>query len=162
MKKQELIINVWVADSADELSETDSLLLNEALNAARNSYAPYSNFNVGVAVLLENGEIICGSNQENIAYPSGLCAERVAMFYANSKYPEVAIKSIAISSLVNGKQSKQAIYPCGACRQSMIQSEVRQKKGIRIIMAGNKDIKIVDSVKSLLPLNFDLDDCEII
>ena len=157
MEEKKITISIWTAGAIDELPNDDACLLREAIKACGKSYAPYSKFNVGAALLLENGEIIHGSNQENSAYPSGLCAERVALFYANSEYPDVAIKAIAISSAINGVQNKTAVYPCGGCRQSLIQSEMRQNKPIRIIMAGSNDIKIVDSAKSLLPLNFDLD-----
>ncbi|MDR1055221.1 MAG: cytidine deaminase [Prevotellaceae bacterium] len=158
MKEKKLIITVWVAGSDKELPEEDRQLIEEAYKATKQAYSPYSKFNVGVAVVLENGVVIQGSNQENTAFPSGLCAERVAIFYANSQYPDIAIKTMAITSLSNGKQNNKAVYPCGACRQSMIQSEMRQQKPIRVIMAGSEDIQIVDSIKSLLPLTFDLED----
>lgn len=158
MKQQKITIDVWVANSTNELANDDANLLNAACQAAQHAYAPYSNFNVGAALLLANGEIIKGSNQENTAYPSGLCAERVAMFYANSQYPDVPIKAIAVSSFINGQQNDQPVYPCGACRQSLMQSEIRHNQPIRVIMGGNKSIQIVESVKDLLPLTFNLND----
>ena len=158
MKEHTINISVWITDNISELSNEDARLLEEAVKATQLAYAPYSQFNVGAAILLENGEIIKGSNQENTAYPSGLCAERVAMFYANSQYPGVAIKTIAISSAVQGMQSERAVYPCGACRQSLMESEMRQNRPIRVIMAGSNSIQIVESIKSLLPLSFDLAD----
>jgi cytidine deaminase len=158
MQKETIKITVWLAGSCKELPDDDRRLLDEANEAAKQAYAPYSKFDVGAVVLLENGAIIRGSNQENAAFPSGLCAERVALFYANSQYPGIAIKTIAIVSSINGSQNTKAVYPCGACRQSMMQSEMRQKKSIRVIMAGSEDIRIVDSIKSLLPLTFNLED----
>lgn len=158
MKEQKIIISVWNTESISELTAEDAKLLNEALKATETAYSPYSNFNVGAAVLLENGVIIRGSNQENTAFPSGLCAERVALFYANAQYPDTKIKAIAITSAINGKQNSDTVYPCGGCRQTMIQCEMRQNKDVRIIMSGNNSIQIVDSAKSLLPLSFNLDD----
>ncbi|MDR1983453.1 MAG: cytidine deaminase [Prevotellaceae bacterium] len=143
--------------SINELDEADRRLLEAANMATKTSYAPYSRFNVGSAVLLENGEIITGSNQENNAYPSGLCAERVAVFYANAKYPNVAIKAIAISSAVDNKINDSEVYPCGSCRQVLVESENRQDTKIKLIMGGAKSIIVIDSVSLMLPFTFDLD-----
>ena len=130
--------------SEKELSSTDKKLLSEAKKSANSAYAPYSNFKVGSAVLLENGKIILGNNQENAAYPSGLCAERVALFYTSAQNPNAVIKSIAITSV-----------PCGACRQAMAEYESKQKNKIRIIMAGEKGkIFIAEGIDNLLPLSF--------
>ena len=103
MQKKEIITTIFEYNSIKELPKDDILLIEKAKEAAKNSYSPYSTFKVGAAVLLENNEIIQGSNQENAAYPSGLCAERVALFYANSKFPEVKVKTIAITALMNNK-----------------------------------------------------------
>ena len=109
---------------------------------------------VGAAVLLDNGEIIHGSNQENAAYPSGLCAERVALFYASSRYPNVAIKAIAINSTVNGKENHDPVYPCGDCRQVLLEWENRFGKPIKVIMGSASKTHVVHSIKDLLPLCF--------
>lgn len=145
-------VKVW---QFTELVENDRLLVNAAFDACNNSYAPFSKFNVGAAVLLENGEIIKGSNQENIAYPSGLCAERVAIYQANSLYPDVPVVALAVASSVGGVPNKEPVYPCGSCRQSLLQSEIRFKNNIRVLMAGSETVKEVGSIKQLLPFSFD-------
>ncbi|MDR0421363.1 MAG: cytidine deaminase [Prevotellaceae bacterium] len=157
MKEFEINIKAKRYNSITELDETERKLLEAANKATATSYAPYSKFNVGSAVLLENGEIITGSNQENNAYPSGLCAERVAIFFANAKYPDVAIKAIAISSAVDNKINDAEVYPCGACRQVMVESENRQNTKIKLIMGGVKSIIVIESVSLMLPFTFDLD-----
>ena len=107
----------------EECSEIEKKLINAAKHATEKSYAPYSNFKVGAALLLENGEIITGNNQENAAYPSGLCAERVATFYANSVYPNEKVVAIAIAAWSNGKFTDDVITPCGGCRQVLLETE---------------------------------------
>ncbi|MDR0295942.1 MAG: cytidine deaminase [Prevotellaceae bacterium] len=154
MKEIKLQITVYEAEGIHELQEADAALLREATKATKQSYAPYSNFNVGAAVLMENGEIIYGSNQENGAYPSGLCAERVALFYANSHFPNVPVKAIAVNSAVNGKDNDNPVFPCGDCRQVLLECENRFGKPIKVIMGGVKNIKIINSVQDLLPLSF--------
>ncbi|MDR3287520.1 MAG: cytidine deaminase [Prevotellaceae bacterium] len=156
MNEFEINIKAKRYNSINEMNEADRLLLEAANKATKTSYAPYSKFNVGAAVLLENGEIITGSNQENNAYPSGLCAERVAVFYANAKYPNVAIKAIAVSSAVDNKINDKEVYPCGSCRQVLVESENRQKTKIKLIMGGSKSIIAIDSVRLMLPFTFDL------
>ena len=104
---------------------------------------------------MNNGEIITGNNQENAAYPSGLCAERVTMFYANSKYPNIAPKALAIASYSNEKFLEDPITPCGACRQSLLETENRYQQDIKVYLYGTKHIYIIDSIKALLPLSFD-------
>jgi cytidine deaminase len=157
MNEFEIKIKAKRYNSISELDEADRHLLVAANNATKTSYAPYSKFNVGAAVLLENGEIITGSNQENNAYPSGLCAERVAVFYANAKYPDVAIKAIAVSSAIDNKINDNEVYPCGSCRQVLVESENRQDTKIKLIMGGEKSIIVIASVSLLLPFTFDLD-----
>lgn len=142
-------------DSFDELELPDSSLVEMAINAATKAYAPYSKFKVGAALRLMNGAIVTGNNQENAAYPSGLCAERVAMFYANSQFPEIPVVSIAITAFQNGNQVSEAVYPCGACRQVILEDEIRFNNNVRMILAGKEKIFVVESVKSLLPLHFD-------
>ena len=139
----------------EELSEENKELINKAKEQVLKAYAPYSGFHVGAAVLLENGEVVAGSNQENSAYPSGLCAERVTMFYANAQYPNVPAKVIAIAAYTNGDFVEEPITPCGACRQSLLETEVRFEKDITILLYGKNNIYAVDSVKQLLPLCFE-------
>ena len=130
--------------SNEGLEKKDSELLEKAKEASKGSYAPYSNFNVGAAVRLSNGETIAASNQENAAYPSGLCAERVAIFYAHAKYPESDIEAIAITASVEGKICETPTYPCGACRQVLAESEMRSGKPIRVVIGGKKVTQVMD------------------
>ena len=153
MKKIDNITSIEIL-SYEELSEMQRTLIDKAKVATELSYSPYSKFRVGVAILLENGEIICGTNQENAAYPSGICAERTAMFYANSSYPTIAPVCMAIAAFHNGKFKVQAISPCGACRQVLLESEVRYDKKIQLLLYGAEEIISVKSVCDLLPLNF--------
>jgi cytidine deaminase len=139
----------------DELSDTEKKLLEAAKEAAETAYAPYSRFQVGAAVLLDNGEVVKGSNQENAAYPSGLCAERVAMFYANATWPKAAITHLAVAAK-NGKAFiNLPIAPCGACRQSLLEAEHRQDSPIKVLLYGAGETACIESVKALLPLSFD-------
>ncbi|MBQ0082163.1 MAG: cytidine deaminase [bacterium] len=141
--------------SFSELNPTQQKLVEEAKSATSRSYSPYSHFSVGAAVLLDNDAIVSGSNQENIAYPSGLCAERTAMFSANSQYPDSAPVAIAIAAFNNGAFTEQPITPCGACRQVLIESEQRFHHQIEVILYGEKQILLVKNISSLLPLSFD-------
>ncbi len=139
----------------NELNSDQQVLINKAKEQVLNAYAPYSGFDVGAAILLDNGEIVTGSNQENSAYPSGLCAERVAMFYANSQYPNVSVKSIAIAAYTNGKFLPEPITPCGSCRQVLLETEMRFKKNIEILLYGTKKIFKIENAVQLLPLCFE-------
>jgi len=139
----------------DELQESYKNLINKAKEQVYKAYAPYSTFHVGSAIELENGIIITGNNQENSAYPSGLCAERVAMFYANSQYPEVAVKAIAIAAFTKGDFLASPVTPCGACRQVLLETEMRYENNIKILLYGTKEIFVVENVKQLLPLCFE-------
>ncbi len=155
MKKVELILNVYEYEKIDELQASDRQLVEKAIEASQKAYAPYSQFHVGAAVLLENGIIITGNNQENAAYPSGLCAERVALFAANAQYPDIPVKAIAIVAFNNKNQmTPLPTPPCGACRQVMIETETRFDRPIKVILAGKSKILIINSVKELLPLSF--------
>jgi cytidine deaminase len=138
----------------EECNELEKKLIAAAKHATEKSYAPYSNFKVGAALLLENGEIITGNNQENAAYPSGLCAERVAIFYANSKYPDQKVVAIAIAAWTNNIFTDNAITPCGACRQALLETENRFGSPMRILMYSEEAVYIVNSIKDLLPLSF--------
>jgi cytidine deaminase len=155
MKKVEIITTAYEYDSLIELSSEEQLLINESKNAVKKAYAPYSKFKVGAAVLLENGVIITGTNQENAAYPSGLCAERVALFYANSQYPEVAVKAIAVTAFTNNKFIENPLPPCGACRQVIVETETRFKTPIKIYLVSKEKITVIEDAKTLLPINFD-------
>lgn len=137
-----------------ECSDIEKKLIAAAKHATEKSYAPYSNFKVGAALLLENGEIVTGNNQENAAYPSGLCAERVAIFYANSVYPDQKIEAIAIAAWANNTFTKDAITPCGGCRQVLLEAENRFSAPMRILMYSEEGIYVVNTIKTLLPLSF--------
>ncbi len=142
-------------NSPAELNDELQKLIQKAKDAAENAYAPYSEFKVGAAVLLENDEIIEGSNQENAAYPSGLCAERVAIFYANSKFPNTKIKAIAVTASSKDGFVEEPIPPCGSCLQVMLESEQRANRSIQVLLFGTKKITIVNNVKQFLPVYFD-------
>lgn len=155
MKKIKAAFEYDVYGAINELSAEDRNLLNAASSASSTSYAPYSKFQVGAAVLLENGEIVMGSNQENAAYPSGLCAERVALFSAGTQFPGIRIKAIAITAHFNESDAAVAVTPCGDCRQVMAEYEHRFKSGIRLIMSAEKDqVIVIPDAKTLLPLMF--------
>ncbi|MDR0749795.1 MAG: cytidine deaminase [Tannerellaceae bacterium] len=140
--------------SVSEAPEIYRELIESAIDATANAYAPYSYLNVGAAVLLTNGKIIEGSNQENAAYPSGLCAERVALFSANTQYPDTKVLAIAVAAVTDGKQTNM-ITPCGACRQVLLEVEKRYQSPIKILLCGKKEIYMAESAASLLPLSFD-------
>ena len=155
MRKFELKTSVKEYDTINELDSEDKILLKKACKAINTAYAPYSKYFVGAAVLLENGKIITGSNQENVAYPSGMCAERVAIFYASSHYPDIKIKSIAISAKAENFKIDFPVTPCGACRQVLAEYENRQKSEIRLILSGETGkIYVIKSVKNILPMMF--------
>jgi cytidine deaminase len=155
MKKKNITTVTYEYDSAEELNSEARILIQKSKDAVENAYAPYSKFQVGAAVLLENGEIITGTNQENAAYPSGLCAERVAVFYANSKYPDVPVKAIAVTAFTNNNYVKTPIPPCGSCRQVLVETETRFQKPIKIYLVSESKITVINDAKDLLPLNFD-------
>ncbi len=139
----------------DELDESQKRLINKAKEQVNKAYAPYSEFHVGAAIELENGEIFAASNQENSAYPSGLCAERVAMFFANAQYPEIPVQTMAIAAFTNGNFLAEPITPCGSCRQVLLETEMRFGKNIEILLYGTKHVYKIDNVKQLLPLCFE-------
>ena len=144
--------------SFDELADQDKELVNAARKATANSYAVYSGFNVGAAVRLCDGTLVTGTNQENAAYPSGLCAERTAIFWANSQYPDKAIVALAIAAQTNEGELEQPITPCGACRQVILETEKRFNAPVRMILYGSKECYILkEGIKSLLPLSFSSD-----
>lgn len=138
-----------------ELPEAVFSLMECAIKARDKAYSPYSNFNVGAAILLDNGTIVTGNNQENAAYPSGLCAERVAIFYAGAQYPDAKIVSMAITATSKNKPVTEPIPPCGACRQSMAEYEIKQQQPIAIYFMGETGaILKSNSIANLLPLIF--------
>lgn len=150
---------IEVLDSIDDLSTDEQELLIKAREIAKTAYAPYSQFQVGAAVLLENGVVVLGSNQENVAFPSGMCAERVAVFAAGANYPDQKIKTIAITACSNSNPVEEPVPPCGACRQAIFEYENKWGDDIRIIMSGESgEVWIADSMNSLLPLVFTRDD----
>jgi len=130
-------------------------LLGIAHKAAGRAYAPYSHFKVGAAILLKNGQIIAGNNQENAVFPSGMCAERVTLYYAASQFPDTPIEKIAITAIGGEKAVNEPVPPCGSCRQALLEYEIKFGEPIEVIMAGEKgDVYIVNSVSDLLPLSF--------
>ncbi len=145
----------FISAHLSELDTKDQELISHAKEAFITAYAPYSGFLVGASILLENGEIINGSNQENVAYPSGLCAERVAMFYAGANFPETKIKTIAVSVFSKSFEVTDVVSPCGACRQVMAEYEEKQKQSIKVILHSPTDkVLIANKVQDLLPFMF--------
>ena len=143
-------------DSLQELPADIQALMEQAITIRKTAYAPYSKFRVGAAILLDNGKVVLGSNQENAAYPSGLCAERVAIFQAGAVYPDAKIVKMAITAASDTNTTASPIPPCGACRQSIAEYEFKQEQLIEIYFMG--EIGVVyksDSLKNLLPLLFD-------
>lgn len=156
MKKKKIEFELEVYQSLDELPKELSHLLIKAEESRKKAYAPYSNFQVGAAILLENGQIVLGNNQENAAYPSGMCAERVAIFYAGANYPDQRILALAISAASQDYIVDHPAGPCGSCRQAISEYETKQKSPIKLVLRGEEgEIFVVDSIADLLPLGFD-------
>ena len=143
--------------STEELPPEEQRLIHAAIEATERSYAPYSHFSVGAAVLMENGAVVCGSNQESAAYPSGMCAERTALFYAHSQYPQLAVKALAIAARSEKGLLPSPIPPCGACRQVMLETEKRSGSAMRILLYGTQEVYKIEGTGSILPLSFDAD-----
>ena len=156
MQELKIESTLYVFDSLQDVPEDIKNLMNHAIKARDNAYAPYSKFHVGATILLDNGEIISGSNQENASFPSGLCAERTAIYYAGAKYPNSKMLKMAITAASQINPTKSPIPPCGACRQAISEYEVNQKTPIEIYFMGEtgKVIKS-DSIANLLPFVFD-------
>ncbi len=156
MKEIKIETKLFVFDSENDLPKNISKLMNDAKKARLNAHAPYSNFAVGAAILLDNDEVIIGNNQENASYPSGLCAERTAIYYTGAKYPDAKILKIAIVAGSLNSETSQPIPPCGACRQAIAEYEVNQNTPIEIYFMGTSG-KVLksDSLENLLPLIFD-------
>ena len=151
--KKELKLSYEELDHWNKLSDSDQILVQKATDVMSNAYAPYSKFKVGAAVLLSNGTIVTGSNQENIAYPSGLCAERVALFYAGANYPNENVDTLCIVAKGDLVPVETILSPCGGCRQVMAETEIRQGKAYRVILVCQNDVAIVfNSALDFLPL----------
>ncbi len=155
MKKIKLFSEITVFDSLDELDNGTKKLMEQAIAAREMAYAPYSHFRVGAALLLDNGITVTGNNQENAAFPSGLCAERVAIYAAGAQYPENVILKMAISARSENHKLDKPIPPCGACRQAIAEYEIKQHKNIEIYFMGETgEVYKSDSLADLLPLLF--------
>ncbi|MBQ1619138.1 MAG: cytidine deaminase [Bacteroidales bacterium] len=154
MSEKHLNITYQEYGSLEELDDKDRELALKAIDAMKGSYAPYSHFNVGSAVRMSNGKIVQGANQENAAFPSGLCAERTAMFSAGAKYPDKDMESIAIAGGVMGRLGHEPATPCGACRQVMAQYQAKSGKPMSVIMVGDGKVWKFDRVDDVLPLIF--------
>jgi cytidine deaminase len=155
MKKINISAKIMVC-SYNELDKPEKILIEAAKEASKNAYAPYSHFLVGASILLSNDEIVSGNNQENAAFPSGLCAERTALFYANAAYPDASVKMIAIAAFQQGDYTDEPITPCGACRQVILETEKRYNQPVKIILYGKKEIYLIEGINDLLPLAFGL------
>ena len=156
MKEINTGTSAFIFQDINELSDVDKNLMQAAIKASRNAYAPYSGFSVGAALLMEDDTIIIGNNQENAAYPSGMCAERVAIWKAGSSYPNKKVKKIAITAVSSNKQLDKPVGPCGACRQTLLEYEVNQKEDMEILFMGEiGNVVKANSIASLLPFSFD-------
>jgi cytidine deaminase len=152
---EEIHLDIKIEQYAmEELSDSEQELVRSAIKATHNAYANYSRFYVGAALRLANGQIVIGANQENAAFPSGLCAERSAIFAAQSQQPEQPITTLAIAASNDEGLLKDPITPCGACRQVILEMEDRYKQPVRILLFGARAVYAVNSVKDLLPLSF--------
>jgi cytidine deaminase len=146
----------FIYEDINELSDEDKNLMKVAVEATKTAYAPYSGFNVGAALLMEDGSIIIGNNQENAAYPSGMCAERVAIWKAGSSFPNKKVKKIAITAVSSNKQLDKPVGPCGACRQTLLEYEINQKEDVEVFFMGEiGNVVKTSSISSLLPFSFD-------
>lgn len=153
---EELVLKSTVkVAQMSELTDAERSLVEQAIEATNRSYAPYSNFHVGAAILLKNGTTIMGCNQENAAFPSGICAERSAIFAAGAQYPDQPVIMLAIAARnEKGELQEDPVSPCGPCRQVIIETETRFKQPVRILLYGKKHIYVVDGIKQLMPLSF--------
>ncbi len=159
MVKEEIKFNIEVYDSSDELNQDDAFLLSEARSVTQFAYAPYSNFQVGAVAKLINGEFVSGTNQENAAYPAGICAERSLLSSAASNHPGVAIKTMAVTYNNLKGESNTPVSPCGICRQVISEFQNRFNQPIRIILSGMEGkVQVIENAGSLLPLAFSADD----
>lgn len=155
MTNKEIKIAYQEYDGLDELDTKDKELAKAAIEATSQSYAPYSHFNVGAAVMFEDGSILKGANQENAAYPSGMCAERTALFYASASRPDARMKALAIAAMQNGHLCKTPVTPCGACRQVMSQYQLKSGIPMTVLLVGEDKVWKFSKVEDLLPFMFD-------
>lgn len=156
MKKINLGTSALLFEDINQLSDDEQTLMKFAVKATEGAYAPYSKFSVGAALLMEDDTIITGNNQENAAYPSGMCAERVAIWKASSSFPNKKIKKIAIAAISSNKKLDRPVGPCGACRQTLFEYEVKQGKDVEVIFMGEVGSVVkTPSIASLLPFSFD-------
>ena len=155
MTERQIQISYQEYKSIDEMNPEDRELAAEAIKAMQGAYAPYSHFHVGAAVRMSNGQIVRGANQENAAFPSGLCAERTAMFAAGARYPDKDMQSIAIAGGVMGRLAREPVTPCGACRQVMAQYQAKSGKPMSVIMISADKVWKFEKVDDILPLIFD-------
>ena len=154
MENIDIVVPV-ISAKYSELTPEDRHLVDDARSATQRSYAPYSHFRVGAAILLSDGTIVTGANQENAAFPSGTCAERTACYYAGANHPDAKFEKIAIAARgTDGNEVEQPIPPCGACRQALLEYEKLAGHDVKVLLAGNDAIYMLPSVKSLLPLSF--------
>ena len=155
MTSKEIKISYQEYETLDQLEPKDKELAQAAIDATALAYAPYSKFNVGAAVMFEDGVIVKGANQENAAYPSGICAERTALFYASASRPDKAMAEIAIAAQQNGELVERPVTPCGACRQVMAQYQTKSGIPMKVLLIGAQKIWKFEKVDDLLPLIFD-------
>jgi cytidine deaminase len=155
VEKLEKVLHYKVYENINEIDKEAQMLLFKAQESVLTAYAPYSNFKVGSAVLLSNGEVLIGSNQENAAYPSGMCAERVAFFAASANFPNVSVKRVAIVAKRAEESDLIEAFPCGSCRQVMSEYENKQDSAIEVIILGNQGkVIVLSSIEMLLPFKF--------
>jgi len=155
MKKKQLSLEYIEVSRLEKFDPVEQRLVSKAKAAALKAYSPYSGFQVGAAVLLENGEIFSGSNQENTAFPSGLCAERIALFAAATDFPDVPVRTLAVTAWTNEKYVSTPITPCGSCRQVIVETQKRFKNPVRLILYAEEKSLVFDNGGDLLPLPFD-------
>lgn len=153
---KELILKSRIVEcQIDELTDVEKRLVEMAIESTEHSYAPFSHFHVGAALLLENGKMIVGCNQENAVLPAGICAERSAIFSAGAQYPDQSVKILAIAARgTDGEITEEPVTPCGICRQVIIETETRYQQPIRILLYGKKKIYVMNGIKELMPLSF--------
>lgn len=154
MKKSEIVVPV-VEKEFGELNSEEQELIDAARAIAKEAYAPYSKFRVGAALRLKSGRLVTGSNQENAAYPSGLCAERTALFYAGAQFPDDPVVALAVTAIRDDNQFVALASPCGGCRQVLLETADRFKHPFPVYLAGANSVKIVEDCRLLLPINFD-------
>ena len=154
MKEIEVKPHIWEAQM-DELTPEERSLIEQAIEGTNRSYSPYSLFHVGAALKLQNGVTYIGCNQENAAFPAGICAERSAIFAAGAQYPDQPVIMLAIAARSReGEFTKEPVSPCGTCRQVLIETETRFQHPVRILLYGQRCVYVLDSIKQLMPLSF--------